>query len=186
MRSWATISREVVLDRSPWLVVEDHRIKLPSGEEISNWAWVVAPDYVTIAATTQEGEFLCFRQTKYAVDGTVLAPVAGYLEPGESPLAGAQRELREEAGYDADSWIDLGSYVVDANRGAGRGHFFLARNARRVGPPITDDLEDQDLVLLKREEIATELARGGFKVMSWSAVFALALLRLDDVHGNAV
>jgi ADP-ribose pyrophosphatase len=178
MRPWVTISRDVVLDRTPWLVVENHRVRLPNGDEISDWTWVVAPAYVTIAAITEHEEFLCFRQTKYAIEGATLAPVAGYLEPGELPLAAAQRELREETGYEAVSWVALGSYVVDANRGAGRGHFFLARGACRVGHATADDLEDQQLVLMPRDEVAASLVRGEFRAMSWSAVFALALLHV--------
>ncbi|MBI1834896.1 MAG: TonB-dependent receptor, partial [Burkholderiales bacterium] len=45
-----------------------------------------ALDYINVAAVTMTNEFLCFRQTKYAVQGTSLAPVGGYLDPGEDPL----------------------------------------------------------------------------------------------------
>lgn len=185
VRPWMTMSRNVVLNRAPWLTVEDHRVRLPTGEEISDWSWIIALDYVTVAATTEENAFLCFRQTKYAVEGVTLAPVAGYLKPGEAPLAGAQQELRKETGYEATSWLELGSYVVDANRGAGRGHFFLAGGARPTSLAIADDLEDQHLLLFSREEIEEALDRGEFKVMSWVATFALALRRIDQTDSSA-
>jgi ADP-ribose pyrophosphatase len=129
----------------------------------------------------EDGRFVCFRQTKYAVEGVSLAPVGGYLEPGEDPLAAAKRELREETGYAAAEWADLGSYAVDGNRGAGRGYLFLATGARRVGEIDADDLEEQELLLLTRAEVAEALARGEFKVLAWAAVVALALLRLGEL-----
>ena len=64
-----------------------------------------------MVAVTVDGRWLCFRQTKYAVEGVSLAPVGGYLEPGEDPLLGAQRELFEETGYEAPDWLDLGQFA---------------------------------------------------------------------------
>ena len=177
--AWTTVTREMVLDRSPWLVVESHCVRLPNGEMILDWPWVVTPDYVIIAAITEDGASLCFRQTKYAVAGETLAAIGGYLEPGEEPLAAAQRELQEETGYESHDWIELGTYAVDGNRGVGSGHFFLARNARRVGDADADDLESQELLLLSRDELKESLTRGEFKVMAWAAAWALALLRID-------
>src|SRR5262249_44050102 len=56
---------------------------------------------------------------------------AGTLEAGEDPLAGAQRELAEEAGLIAAGWTALG-----VTRGSGlitsRQHLFLARGLQRV------------------------------------------------------
>ena len=117
----------------------------------------------------------CFRQFKYAVEGVSLAPVGGYLEPGEDPLAGAQRELLEETGYQADEWIPLGQVAVDANRGAGIAYLYLARGARRVAEPDADDLEEQELLLLSRAEIEAALEEGQFRLLPWTAVVALAL-----------
>jgi ADP-ribose pyrophosphatase len=179
MQSWKTLLRKVVLNQPPYLMVENHTVELPDGRVIPEWQWIVTPDYVNVVAVTEDGAFLCFRQTKYAIDGTTLAPAGGYLDPGEEPLAAAQRELREETGYAAPDWLSLGSYALDGNRGAGRAHLFLAQNVRRVGEIDTDDLEEQELLFLSRAEVAAAVTRGEFKVLASATAMALALLRLD-------
>jgi len=99
MNQWKTLSKEIVLRGSSYLSVEHHTIELPDGRIIDNWPWLIMPDYVNVVAIDVEGRFLCFRQTKYAIEGTSLAPVGGYIDSGEEPLAAAQRELLEETGY---------------------------------------------------------------------------------------
>jgi len=155
-------------------------VRLPDGGVIPDWSWVIAPDAAIVLAMTDDGRFLCFRQTKYAIDGTVLAPVGGMLEPGEAPLAAAQRELLEETGYEAATWVSLDSHILDPNRGVATMHLFLALGARPVTEPNSDDLEDQELLLLSRIEIEHALREGAFKVLAWSAVVAMALHFLDD------
>ena len=180
MKSWKTLSRTPVLRRGKFLALEDHDVELPDGRVIEGWPWLVMPDYVNVMAETPDGEFVCFRQTKYAIgDGTSLAPVGGYIEPGESPGAAARRELLEETGYGADEWISLGSYVADGNRGGGTAHLFLARGARKKAAPGSDDLEDQELRLLSKSELEHALAAGEFKVLAWCANVALTLLHID-------
>jgi len=175
MQPWKTLSKQTLLNHSKYLTVENHAVELPNGQIISDWPWIITPDYINVVAITEGGKFLCFRQTKYAVDGTTLAPVGGYLEPGEDSLIAAQRELLEETGYQAPDWMRLGGYVVDGNRGAGTGYLFLARNAHKVAPPNADDLEEQQLLHLSRAEVETALAAGEFKVLAWATVVALAL-----------
>ena len=180
MKSWNTLSRQVILARGKYLTVESHVVQLPDGQIISDWPWLITPDYVNILAMTQEGGFLCFRQTKYAIDGTSLAPVGGYLEPGEEPLAAAKRELLEETGYVASDWVSLGHFPVDGNRGAGVAHLFLACGARREAEAHPDDLEEQRLLCLSRSELEAGLASGEFKLLPWAAAVALALRYLEE------
>lgn len=175
MQPWKTLSKHTVLDCGRFLVVEEHTIGLPDGSEIPGWPWLITPDYINVLAVTQEGKFICFRQTKYAINGTSLAVVGGYLEHGETPLAAAQRELREETGCVADEWVVLGSYPVDGNRGCGTAHLFLARGAHPVVEINADDLEEQELLLLSRAEVEAALLAGEFKLLPWMATVALAL-----------
>ena len=180
MQSWKTLSRRTILDYSQFLTVEEHAVELPDGRVISDWPWVITPDFVNVVAQTEDGRYLCFRQGKYGIDGTSLAPVGGFLDPGEEPLAAAQRELLEETGCRAAAWVPLGTFRVDPNRGAGMAYFYLARGVHRVAEPAADDLEEQQLLFLTRSEMEVALASGEFKVLPWMAIVALALQTTED------
>ena len=178
MKPWKTKDRKLVLDNAPWLAVEQHTVELPDGQLIPNWPWVITPDYINVVALTEDERFICFRQVKYGIEGVTLAVVGGYVKEGEAPLAAAQRELLEETGYQAPDWLSLGSYLVDPNRGIATGDLFLARQARYVTPRDADDLEEQELLLLTREEIESALETGEIKVLAWAAAVAFALRHL--------
>ncbi|MDX1415846.1 MAG: NUDIX hydrolase [Candidatus Promineifilaceae bacterium] len=175
MESWKTLSRQTILDQGKFLRVENHVVQLPNGTVISDWPWIVTPDFVNIVALTDEEKCLIFRQTKYSVEGTSLAPVGGYLEPGEDPLMAAKRELLEETGYAAEEWTSLGSFPIDGNRGAGTAYFFLAHSAHPVAKIDADDLEEQELQMLTLARVQQALDAGEFKLLPWATVIALAL-----------
>jgi 8-oxo-dGTP pyrophosphatase MutT (NUDIX family) len=180
MQPWQTLARRRLLQAGDgrFLRVEYHTVQLPDGRIIEEWPWLDTPSFVNVVAETEDGHFLCFRQSKYAVEGLSLAIPGGYLEPDEEPLAAIQRELREETGYAAGEWTFLGRYAVDGNRGNGHAHLFLARGARYTQPINADDLEEQELLLLTRAELGSALAAGEFKVLPWAANVALALMWL--------
>jgi len=181
LRVWETLSKKVVLDYSKFLRVESHSVKLPDGQIIPDWPWIIVPSAVIVLAVTEDEKFLCFRQTKYAVEGTSLAPVGGMLEPNESPLEAAKRELLEEMGYESPDWVNLGSHILDPNRGVATMHLFLALNAKKAAEPDSDDLEDQELLMLSQTEMENALKAGEFKILAWSAVVALSLIHLSGL-----
>lgn len=178
MTPWKTLARTTILDHSKWLKVEDHTIQLPDGKVLENWSWIITPDFVNVVVQDVDGNFVILRQTKYAASGITFAPVGGYLEPGEEPLACAKREVREELGYEAKQWIPLGTFPCDGNHGNGNAHLYLACEAHQVGEIIADDLEEQEIVLLTRSELMQALLDGQFKVLPWSAAVALSLFHV--------
>jgi ADP-ribose pyrophosphatase len=179
MQPWRTTARRVLLKHGPYLEVEEHTVELPDGRVIEDWPWIITPDFVNVVPVTVEGKMLCFRQTKYGVDGVSLAPVGGYIDDGEDPRGAAERELLEEMGCEAGEWVDLGMYRVGANRGIARAHFFLARDVRDAGvQPESDDLEEQERIELSLDEVSAALCRGEFKALAWVSIVALAMERL--------
>jgi len=59
---------------------------------------------------TDGDELIVVRQSRPGAGRDVLELPAGTLEPGETPLAAADRELAEECGLSVASWIELGSF----------------------------------------------------------------------------
>ena len=72
------------------------------------------------------GQVCLLRQYRYVVDGWLWELPAGKLEPGEPPLATAQRELIEEAGVSARDWESLGTCVSSPGVFTERLHLYLA------------------------------------------------------------
>ena len=62
---------------------------------------VVHPGSVVVLPVFADGRVLLIRQYRHAAGEFLWELVAGRNEPGETPLATAQRELSEETGYSA-------------------------------------------------------------------------------------
>lgn len=67
------------------------------------------PGAVAIVPFARDGRILLIRQFRPAVRKSLLEIPAGTLEPGETPLACAKRELSEEIGFAARRWKRLGA-----------------------------------------------------------------------------
>jgi ADP-ribose pyrophosphatase len=106
------------------------RVRWPTGEE-ADYRVVEGPDAVFAMPYSRSGTTVLVRQWRHSWGTTAWEVPAGTLEPGEEPLACAQRELGEEAGLIARRWTPLG-----ITRGSGlvtsRQHLFLARDLQRV------------------------------------------------------
>lgn len=62
---------------------------------------------VVIACQPTADSVILINQYRYCVDESLVELPAGRIEPGEDPLAAAQRELTEETGYVAARWTEL-------------------------------------------------------------------------------
>jgi ADP-ribose pyrophosphatase len=106
------------------------RIRWPDGTE-AGYRVIEAPNSAFMVPVHQDGTTVLVRQWRHTWGSTAWEVPAGTLEPGEDPLAGAQRELEEEAGLLAQRWTSLGVTHGTA-LATGSQHLYLARDLSRV------------------------------------------------------
>jgi ADP-ribose pyrophosphatase len=112
------------------------------------------------------------RQARFAVDRIVLEVVKGGAQPGESALAAAQRELREELGLLAARWDALGIIYEIPSIVEQPVALFLARDLTPV-PAEPEPVETIGPARMPLRAALLAAARGEIA----DAVTGLALLR---------
>ncbi len=92
--------------QGPVFSVTSDRVKEPSGIIAQRDVVRHSGSVVVLAVddTGSEPRVLLERQYRYAAKEYLWELPAGRIDPGESPLAGAKRELIEETGYRARQW----------------------------------------------------------------------------------
>ena len=66
---------------------------------------------VCVIPVTENNEVIMERQFRYPLDRVILEIPAGKLDaPDEDRLSAIQRELREETGFTADEWTEIGDF----------------------------------------------------------------------------
>lgn len=171
---WQVLASEVVM-HDAFLTIEMQQLQLPDGTIIDNWSIIDAHDYAMIVAENEAGDLLILDGYRHGLGRSSWQVVGGHIEPDEEPLAAAQRELLEEAGYASDNWTSLGSFIVDANRRVSHAHFFLARRAHPSTKLVSDDLEQSEMKWITASEAKQALSDGRVAIISSAMALALAL-----------
>jgi ADP-ribose pyrophosphatase len=102
------------------------------------------------------------RQYRHAAQQYLWELPAGKLDPGEDPLAGAQRELEEETGYRAKKWKPLVEYYGSPGFLGESMKVFLAEGLM-AGDAHPEDDEDIEFRLVKLSDVVEMIENGGIK-----------------------
>ncbi len=133
------------------LDVHVDRIESPTGEQTTREI-VTHPGAAAIVPVLPNGRVLLVRQYRHAVRSHLWEIPAGKVEPGESSISCAQRELREETGHVADRWIELASIVTSPGFSDERITVFHASDLRQIEPPGAHEIAEQSAFTFERIE----------------------------------
>jgi len=114
------------------------------------------PGAVAIVAVDDEGYVTLVRQLREPARQRLLELPAGTAEPGEEPLATAQRELQEECGLTGGEWRELASFWTTPGFCRERMHLFAAEGVEQGEATPADD-EELELVRWRLGEVSERL-----------------------------
>jgi ADP-ribose pyrophosphatase len=115
---------------------------------------------VPLVAGDPEPGILLLRQYRYAAGGILWEIPAGVLEPGESGIDCARRELWEEAGAVAESLEPMITIYTTPGFTDEQIQLFLARGVRRQREPTPDADEFLEVVEVPLSKALEMIARG--------------------------
>ncbi|PPQ31930.1 hypothetical protein CCR94_07760 [Rhodoblastus sphagnicola] len=125
---WRTLKERIVV-KDRWIDLRAEKCETPSGALLDPFYTLHLPDLVFVVALTSNEEVVLVREYRHGIKETVLNLPGGAIEPGESPIAAAKRELAEEAGFTATRWHQVAKVAADVGRQNNNIYIFIATGA---------------------------------------------------------
>ena len=169
-KAWTLLSSREVSDHRIFRIREDVYRFEPSGGE-RDFVVIQSPDWVNVVPITDDGQVVLIRQYRHGIRAVCLEIPGGMIDHGESPEAGAVRELREETGYAAQRIQLLGRVRPNPAIQDNYQYCYLAEGCHKVGEPECDPFEHIEIALrplaeiyglIQREEICNALVINAF------------------------
>jgi ADP-ribose pyrophosphatase len=132
-----TLDSKVVFQGKLLHVISD-TVGLPNGNT-SVREYIHHPGACMVLAFLDEQTILLERQFRYPLRRHFVELPAGKIDPGEDPLRTAQRELREECGYEAAQWRHLATLHPCIGYADEHIELYLARELKHVGHALDAD-----------------------------------------------
>lgn len=136
-RSMRIISSQEVLKNKLFTVAEEVATD-PGGFQIHRFI-VRHPGSAVMMPVDDKDRVLLVKQFRLPAQRELWELPAGRLDPGESPLQAAKRELREETGYKAGKWVKLASFWATPGYVDEKMNLFLALGLTQGEQELMDD-----------------------------------------------
>ncbi len=116
-------------------------LTLPNGRD-TEIAFIRHPGSIAVVPLLEDHSVVMELQYRHPVGDYLFEIPAGTLEPGESPLECAQRELIEETGFRAQKFIKLGKIHIIPAYSDEEIHVFIANGLT----PAKQDLDPDEII----------------------------------------
>ena len=117
------------------------------------------PDCVAVVAVDANDNILMVRQYRKSVGKELLEIPAGGIEPGETPEAAVEREMREETGMQPRRIVKLGGFYSSPGFCTEYLHLYLVSDMIN-NPLVAEDTMGIEICPFRKDEIQKLIASG--------------------------
>jgi ADP-ribose pyrophosphatase len=185
MKDAKIVSTELLVDSFKKVVLE--KIESEPGGKTYDWIYMDTPKSIVVVALTPKHEIVLVKLYRHNIRKDVYELPAGAVDGKETEIQAAKRELLEETGYTADTFIALGEYYALPSETNRYEHFYLALDAVKTAEPILDDLIekffDMSITTVPFDEVTTI---AGAQKHGITGVTSLLGIQLAKAHLDSV
>lgn len=137
---WSTISKEKLTDCKVFSVSKVLSTSRCPEKKRGNFYTLDCSDWVNVIALSDDDRVLMVEQFRHGIEDLTLELPGGSSEKYDaSPLIAARRELREETGFEAAEWLELGKNHPNPALQNNLCYTYLARQLNMVEEPRFDE-----------------------------------------------
>ena len=148
----ATINSQTTLHQGRVFRLVNETYSLANGVT-SDMDFIQHPGAAAMVPMLNQSEVVLIKQYRHAIREFIWEIPAGTIDPEESAIHCAKRELIEEIGYSANDWHQLGTITPLPGCSDERIHIFLASELQ----PANQNLDDDELLNVHSMELSKAL-----------------------------
>lgn len=153
INKWATLKRTEIENLKIFNVTKCHR-EHPIWRNEGNFVVLETPCWANVIPITKSGNIVMVEQYRHGVNDITLEIPGGMVEPGEDPMAAAERECLEETGYMGEGRaIFLGDDYPNPAFMNNTHYCYVWHNCERIRRQSLDVNEDIEIIEVPIEEI---------------------------------
>jgi 8-oxo-dGTP pyrophosphatase MutT (NUDIX family) len=158
--SWQADEPETLAETKVFSLHRKWAISSNDPSRCGEFVYLDVPDWVNVIALTADDRVVLIEQFRHGIQEVTLEIPGGSVDPGEAPLQGGLRELREETGYDGSDALIIGVVAPNPAIMNNRCHTVLVRHVEVVGAPQLEGYEEIQTKLVPLTDVP-ELIRSG-------------------------
>lgn len=152
LKKWKELSSKEILKAHVFRYIQKVR-QTPDGKKEGTFDVLHCANWINILAFDEKERLIMVKQYRHGTDEISLELPAGVIDPNESALDAAKRELQEETGYSSKDWQEIGVLKPNPAFIDNTCTFFLAKDCKKTHETNFDYFEEIETHLYDLDEV---------------------------------